>query len=174
MLKFNICISGACNLVSGHLHPTARPLGGFKMKKWYLAIASLTIILVVSSCGKLGPKAPIPQAALTEIYALSDIKKVSDFVEVKEVQDREDGCYVMIYINSLPEKPTSMEDAINQAKSFTMSILEDAVKILKKYDVSQDTAVWAQLPSKAIGVTVLGHSRYETKKDTFHDFVKLL
>ena len=151
------------------------------MNKRYLVIAGLVIILVtgliiilaIRGCEGLRPKVPIPQAALTEIYALSDIKKVSDFVEIKEVQDREDGCYVMIYIKSLPEKPTSMEDAINQAKSFTMSILKDAVKILNKHQANQNVAVWAQLPSKEIGVTVLGHSRYDAKKDTFHDYVKL-
>lgn len=143
------------------------------MKKWYLAIAGLTIILAVSSCGKLGSKVPIPQAAITEIYALSDVKKVAEFVEIKEVQDREKGCYVMIYIKTLPEKPTSMADAINQARSFTMNILKDAVKILNKYNANQNVAVWAQLPSKEIGITVLGHSRYDAKKDTFHDYVKL-
>ena len=144
------------------------------MKKWYLVIAGLTIILTVISCGGLGPKVPIPQAAITEIYALSDVKDVAKFVEIKEVQDRTDGLYVMIYIKSLPEKPTSLEDAINQAKSFTMTILEDTVKTLNKHDINQDVAVWAQLPSKEIGVTVLGHARYDAKRKTFHDFVKLL
>ena len=144
------------------------------MKKWYLVIAGLTILLAFGGCGKLRPKAPpIPDAAITEIYALSDVKKVADFVDIKEVQDREEGLYVMIYINTLPAKPTSMEDGINQAKSFTMSILKDSVEILKKYEVNQNAAVWAQLPSKEIGITVLGHSRYDTKDDTFYDFVKL-
>lgn len=143
------------------------------MRKWYLAIAGLTIILAVIGCGKLGAHVPVPQAAITEIYALSDVKNVAEFVEIKEVQDREDGCYIMIYIKSLPEKPTSLEDALKHANSFTMSILEDAVKILKKYDIDQDAAVWAQLPSKEIGITVLGNARYEAKEATFHDFVKL-
>jgi hypothetical protein len=140
------------------------------MKKWYLAIAGLTMILAVIGCGKLGSKAPIPQAAITEIYALSDVKGVAEFVEIKEVQDREEGCYMMIYIKSLPKKPTSVEDAITQAKSFTMSILEDSVKILSKHEINQDVAVWAQLPSKEIGITVLGHARYDAKKKIFHDF----
>ena len=143
------------------------------MRKWYLAIAGLTIILAVIGCGKLGAHIPVPQAAITEIYALSDVKNVAEFVEIKEVQDREDGCYIMIYIKSLPEKSTSLEDALKHANSFTMSILEDAVKILKKYDIDQDAAVWAQLPSKEIGITVLGNARYEAKKATFHDFVKI-
>ena len=143
------------------------------MKKWYLVIAGLTIIIAVSSCGSLGSKAVIPPAAITEIYALSDVKNVAKFVEIKEVQDRTDGLYVMIYIKSLPGKPTSLEDAINQAKSFTMTILEDSVKILDTHDANQDIAVWAQLPSKETGVTVLGHSKYDAKRDTFHDFVKL-
>jgi hypothetical protein len=158
---------------SGFYYPATGYSGGLKMKKWYLAIAGLTIILAVIGCGKLGAHVPVPQAAITEIYALSDVKGVAEFVEIKEVQDREDGCYVMIYIKSLPTKPTNLEDAITEAKSFTMSILEDTVKILKKHDINQDAAVWAQLPSKEIGITVLGHARYEAKKDTFHEFVKL-
>ncbi|MBW2091162.1 MAG: hypothetical protein JRI34_03435 [Deltaproteobacteria bacterium] len=140
------------------------------MKKRYLVIAALTIILTVISCGGIGSKAPIPQAAITEIYALSDVKGVAEFVEIKEVQDRSEGCYMMIYIKSLPQKPTSLEDAINQAESFTMTILKDAVEILNKYDVNQNAAVWAQLPSKEIGITVLGHARYDAKRKTFHDF----
>lgn len=140
------------------------------MKKWYLAIVGLAMIFAVTSCGVIGAKKPIPEAAITEIYALSDVKEVAQFVEIKEVEDREEGCYIMIYIKSLPKKPTSMEDAITQAKSFTMSILEDAVKILSKYEIDEKVAVWAQLPSKEIGVTVLGHARYDSKKKTFHDF----
>jgi len=140
------------------------------MKKWYLVIAGLTIILAVISCEGKASGVPIPQAAITEIYALSDIKKVAEFVEIKEAQGRPDGCYVMIYINSLPQKPTSLEDAINQSKSFTMSILKDTVKILSKYNANQDVAIWAQLPSKEIDVTVLGHARYEAKRNIFHDF----
>jgi len=140
------------------------------MKKWYLVIAGLTMLLAIFGCEGSKTSTPLPQAAITEIYALSDVKDVTEFVEIKEVQDRAEGCYVMIYIKSLPQKPTSLEDAINQAKSFTRTILEDSVKINNKYNIDQDVAVWAQLPSKEVGVTVLGHARYEAKRKTYHDF----
>jgi len=140
------------------------------MKKWYPVIIGLAVILMVIGCEVSKPKVSIPQAAITEIYALSDVKNVAEFVEIKEVQDRQDGCYVMIYIKSLPQKTMRFEDAITQAKQFTMTILEDSVKILKNYDVNQDVSVWAQLPSQELGVTVLGHAQYEAKHDLFHDF----
>ncbi|MFC1533482.1 hypothetical protein ACFL7M_08990 [Thermodesulfobacteriota bacterium] len=139
------------------------------MKKWFLVITALTIILPVISCGG-SKKLPIPSAATSEIYALSETKAVGGIVEVKEVQDRVDFCYIMIYVKSLPGEVTTLNDALDKAKVFTGTFVKSAVKILKRYDINQDVSVWAQLPLKEGGLEVLGHARYDAKRDTFHDF----
>lgn len=101
---------------------------------------------------------------------MSAAQAVRDYVEVKTVQDRGDYCYIMIFIKSLPGEFTTLEDALPQAKTFTSTFVEAAVKILKKYDVNKNLSVWAQLPLEEGGVTVLGHAEYEAKTDTYHDF----
>ena len=63
------------------------------MKKLYLVITVLAIALVVISCG---PKPPIPPAAISEIYALGGSEAFAKYVDVKEVEDREDLCYIML------------------------------------------------------------------------------
>jgi len=143
--------------------------GRFNMKKWYLIITALTIILPVIGCGG-STKLPIPPAAISEIYALNEAEAVTKSVEVKEVQDREDFCYIMIYIKPLPGEVTALNDAFDKAKVFSKTVVESAVKILKRYDINQDVSVWAQLPLKEGGVNVLGHARYDAKTGTFHDF----
>jgi len=142
------------------------------MKKWYLVVAGLTILLAVISCGgpSGGTKAPIPQAAITEIFTLNELEAIGKFVEIKEVQDRAEGCYMMIYIKPLSQKRMGFGEAGKQAKSFTGIILKDAVKILGKYNINQDVTVWAQLPSKERGVTVLGHAEYDAKRCAFYDY----
>ena len=142
------------------------------MKKCYLIITALTIILPVISCGG-STKLPIPPAAISEIYALNEAEAVAKSVEVKEVQDRADFCYIMIYIKPLPGEVTALNDAFDKAKVFTRTVVESAVKILKSYDINQDVSVWAQLPLKEGGVNVLGHARYDAKKSIFHDFERL-
>jgi hypothetical protein len=143
--------------------------GGLKMKKWYLVIIVLTVILSGISCSK--PK-PIPPAATSEIFALSGARiwLYGKYVEVKDVQDRSDYCYIMIYIKSLPGEVTTLKDALDQAKVFTRTFIESAVKILNQYDINKDVSVWAQLLLKDGEVNVLGHTRYEAKTHTFHDF----
>jgi hypothetical protein len=143
--------------------------GGLEMKKWYVVITVLTVILSGLSCSK--PK-PIPPAAVSEIYALSEARSwlYGKYVEVKDVQDRSDSCYIMIYIKSLPGEVTTLKDALDQAKVFTRTFIESAVKILNQYDINKDVSVWAQLLLKDGEVNVLGHTRYEAKTHTFHDF----
>src|SRR4030043_492166 len=104
--------------------------GGLKMKKWFLVITVLTVILSGMSCAR--PK-PIPPAAISEIYALSEARTwlYGKYIQVKAVEDRSDFCYIMIYIKSLPGEVTTVKDG---------------------------------------EVNVLGHTRYDAKAHTFHDF----
>jgi len=142
------------------------------MKKYYLVIIVLGIILSVMSCDIFKSKKPIPPAAISEIYALAGARTwlYGEYTEIKDVQDRPDYCYIMIYIKSLPEEVTTLQDALDKAKVFTGTFIESAVKILNKYDINKDVSVWAQLLLKDGEVNVLGHSSYEAKNHTFHDF----
>jgi hypothetical protein len=135
------------------------------MKKWYLVATILATVFLAIGCAQ--PK-PIPPAAITEIYAMSEAEDITEYVEVKDVSDRGDYCYVMIYIKSLPGEFTTLEDALPQAKTYTRTFTEAAVKILSRYDIDKSLSVWAQLPLKEGGVTVLGHAEYDGKN--FHDF----
>ena len=141
------------------------------MKKWYLVIIVLTIIFLGINCGVSRTK-PIPPAATSEIYALSEARTwlYGKYVEVKDVQDRSDSCYIMIYIKSLPGEVTTSEAALDQAKVFTKTFIESAVKVLSKYDINKDVSVWAQLLLKDGEVNVLGNVSYDAKAHTFHDF----
>ena len=145
------------------------------MKKLYLVIIVLGIILSVMSCDVFESKKSIPLAAIREIYALAGARSwlYGEYVEIKDVQDREDYCYIMIYIKSLPEKVVTLNDALDKANVFTKTFVESAVKILKRYDIDQDVSVWAQLPLKGGGVNVLGHARFDPKTGTVHDFEQL-
>ena len=144
------------------------------MKKWYLAIIVFGIILSVMSCDVFKSKKPIPPAAISEIYALAGARSwlYGEYVEIKDVQDRADYCYIMIYIKSLPEETRTLNDALDKAKVFTRTFVESAVSILKRYDINKDVSVWAQLPLKGGEVNVLGHASFEAKNGTFHDFEK--
>jgi uncharacterized RmlC-like cupin family protein len=146
--------------------------GRLKMKKWYLVIIVLAVILSVMSCNVFKSRKPIHPAAMSEIYALSGARAwlYGKYVEVKAVEDRSDYCYIMIYIKSLPGEATTLKDALDQAKVFTRTFIESTVKILNQYDINKDVSVWAQLLLKDGEVNVLGHTRYEVKKHTFHDF----
>ena len=137
------------------------------MKKWYLVASILATVLLAIGCA---PAKEIPPAAISEIYAMSEAKDVRDYVEVKDVSDRGDYCYVMIYIKSLPGEFTTLEDALPQAKTFTITFTKAAVKILNRYDINKDLSVWAQLPLEVGGVTVLGHAEYDAKTNTLYDF----
>ena len=137
------------------------------MKKWYLVAAVLTIVLLAISCSSA--KLPIPPDAIDEIYAMSD-GPASKYAEVKVVKDREDYCYIMVYIKYVPEEVTNLEDAYIQAELLTRTSAESAVNILNGYGINENVDVWAQLPLKDGGVTVLGHAGYDVKTDTFHDF----
>ena len=145
------------------------------MKRWYLVIIVLGIILSTMSCNVFKDKKPIPPAAITEIYALAGARTwlYGEYTEIKDVQEREDFCYIMIYIKSLPDDPTTLPEALDKAKVFTKTFVQSAVKILKKYKIEQDVSVWAQLPLKGGGVDVLGHARFEAKTGIIHDFERL-
>ena len=146
--------------------------GKLKMKKSYLVIIVVGMILSFMSCDALKPKKPIPPEALTEIYALSGARTwlYGQYIEVKDVQDRKDFCYIMIYIKSLPEEVITSDDALDKASVFTGTFVESAVRILKRYNINQDISVWAQLPLQEGGVNVLGHARYDAKTGAFHAF----
>ena len=138
------------------------------MKKWYLVITVLIISLLLISCGQ--SKSPIPPAAISEIYALSGTEAVGKYIEIKDVQDRKDLFYIMLYIKALPGEFRTLEEALPQAKVVTRTVIESAVEILKRYNINQKVSVWAQLPLKEGGVTVLGHAEYDGK--TYLDFAR--
>jgi len=144
------------------------------MKKCYQVIIVLGIILSILSCNPFKTKEPIPPAAISEIYALAGVRTwlYGEYIEIKDVQDRADFCYIMIYIKPLPEETTTLNDALDKAKVFTRTFVESAVNILKRNGINQDVSVWAQLPLQGGGVQVLGHARYEAKSGTFHDFAQ--
>ena len=137
------------------------------MKKSYIVASVLATMLLATGCA---PPKPIPPAAVSEIYSMSEAKAFREYLEVKDVNDRGDYCYVMIYIKSLPGEFTTLKDALPLAKKFTRSFTEAAVKIINRYDINKDLSVWAQLPLEEGGVTVLGHAEYDAKRKTFHDF----
>ena len=137
------------------------------MKKWYLVSSILAAMLLAIGCA---PKVPIPPAAISEIYAMSEAKDVREYVEVKAVQDREAYRYIMVYIKSPPGEVISLEDAYDQAVLYTRTFAEGAVKILAEHGINEDVSVWAQLPLKEGGVTVLGHTFYDAKTDSYYDF----
>ena len=131
------------------------------MKKICIVITVLAAMLIAFSCA---PTKEIPPAAITEMYAMSDAEDIREYVEVKDVSDRGDYCYVMIYIKSLDGEFTTVEDALPQAKTFAMDFTEAAVKILNRYDINKTLSVWAQLPLEEGGVTILGHTEYDGKR----------
>ena len=130
------------------------------MKKLFIVTAILAAMLVVIGCA---PK-EIPPAAITEIYAMSDADDITDYVEVKDVSDRGDYCYVMIYIKSPSGEFTTLEEAIPKATTYAMNFTEAAVAILDRYDIDKKLSVWAQLPLKEGGVTIIGHAEYDGKR----------
>lgn len=129
-----------------------------------IVTAALVTILITIGCAPT----EIPPAAITEIYALSNTEELNKYVEVKQVDDRDDYCYIMIYIQSDSGEFTTLEDALPQAKRFSTTFAEAAVEILDGYEINKDLAVWAQLPLEEGGVTILGHVEYDGKR--FQDF----
>ena len=138
------------------------------MRKKIVIVASvLATMLLALGCA---PVKEIPPAAVSEINAMSEAEAAREYVEVQDVSDRGDYVYVMIYIKSTNEEFTTLEDALLQAKAFTETFVETAVKIINRYDINKDISVWAQLPLEEGGVTVLGHAEYDAKQKTFHEF----
>ncbi|MFC1909031.1 hypothetical protein ACFLXD_04150 [Chloroflexota bacterium] len=136
------------------------------MKKWYLVAFILAAVLL--SVGCTTAKVVIPEATISEIYALSGSEGVEKYLEVKDVQDREDFCYIMVHIKSLPGEFITLEDALPQANALTRTFLESTVEVLSRYNINQDVHVWVHLQLKEGGVSVLGHAEYDGSN--FHDF----
>ncbi|MBA7634935.1 hypothetical protein ES703_42534 [subsurface metagenome] len=141
-----------------------------KMKPKYLVSLLVLLVTLLAAIGCGPAKLAIPPDAIDEIYAMSEDEAIREYVEVIEVQDRKDYCYIMVYIKFVPEEVTNLEDAYVQGELFTRTFVEAAVKILNRYDINEDISVWAQLPLEEGGVTMLGHAKYDVKTDTFHDF----
>jgi hypothetical protein len=143
--------------------------GGLHMKRFYTVIIALLLICTGLSCSS---QKPIPVAAISEIFALGEARSwlYGNYVEVKDVQDRSDSCYIMIYIKSLPKEVATLKDADDKASVFTKTFIDSAVKILNKYKINKDVSVWAQLLLKDGAINVLGHAQYDAKKHKFHDF----
>ncbi|MFC2038333.1 hypothetical protein ACFLUG_00980 [Chloroflexota bacterium] len=135
------------------------------MKKGFLIAIILATVILAAGCAQ--PK-PVPPAGISEILALSEAVETKDYVEVQAASDRGEYFYVMIYIQPVSGEFTTLEDAIPQAKKYTMEFAEAAVKILSKYEIDKTLTVWAQLPLAEGGVTILGHSEYDG--ETFLDF----
>ena len=138
------------------------------MKKRYLVASILAAVLLAIGCAPAKVGKPIPLAAISEVYVLNGTDPIGKYVEVKDVQDRDDLCYIMVYIKSLPGEFTTLQDALPQAKAVTRTVVESAVAILKKYNINEPVSVWVQLPLQAGGVTVLGHVEYDGKN--YKDF----
>ena len=136
------------------------------MKKWYLAIPILAIVLLAIGCSSSAAK--VPPAAVSEIYALGGSEAYEKYLEVKEAAPREDFFYVMVSIKSLPGAFTTLEDAVVQANGFSKGFCQQVVEILKRYNVNQRVSVWVQLPLKDGGMSVLGGVDYDGK--TIRDF----
>ena len=136
------------------------------MKKWYLAASILATILLAIGCAPA--RVAIPPAALSEIFVLSATDPIGKYVDIKEVQDRPDLLYIMVYIKSLPGQYTTLQDALPEAKNITRTVVESAVAILKKNNINEPVSVWVQLPLQGGGVTVLGHVEYDGKN--YKDF----
>ncbi|MFC2048045.1 hypothetical protein ACFLSK_01265 [Chloroflexota bacterium] len=137
------------------------------MKKWYLVAFILAAVLLAVGCTPTA-RVMIPEAATSEIYALSGSEGIEKYLEVKDIQNREDFCYIMVFIKSLPGEFTTLEDAFPQVNALTRTFLESTVEILSRYNFNKDVHVWVQLPLKEGGVTVLGHAEYDGRN--FHDF----
>jgi hypothetical protein len=111
----------------------------------------------------------IPETVLSAISAISDPAAIGDRIEIQEVRDRGDYAYIMIFIGS-PGEFTTLDDGLARAPTATLALARAIVEIINKHDINKDVRVWAQLPLRDGGVTVLGHAAYEAKSKSFHEF----
>ena len=135
------------------------------MRRIYPA-ALFALALLASGCAD---DKVIPETVLSTISAISDPAAIADHIEIKEVRDRGDYAYIMIFIGS-PGEFTNLDDGLARAQTATLALAHAIVEIINKHDINKDVRVWAQLPDSDGGVTVLGHAAYEAKGKSFHEF----
>ncbi|MDE0448088.1 MAG: hypothetical protein OXH96_15600 [Spirochaetaceae bacterium] len=129
--------------------------------------AMFAMALLASGCAD---DKVIPETALSAISAISDPAAIGDRIEIKEVRDRGDYAYIMIFIGSPQGEFTTLDDGLARAQTATLALAHAIVEIINKHDVNKDVRVWAQLPLRDGGVTVLGHAAYEARNNSFHEF----
>ena len=139
---------------------------GRRMRRIYPA-ALFAMALLASGCA--GDKV-IPETVLSAISAISDPAAIGDRIEIQEVRDRGDYAYIMIFIGSPQGEFTTLDDGLARAQTATLALVHAAVEIINKHDINKDVRVWAQLPLRDGGVTVLGHAAYEAKGKSFREF----
>ena len=138
---------------------------GSRMRRIYPA-ALFAMALLASGCAD---DKVIPETVLSAISAISDPAAIGDRIEIQEVRDRGDYAYIMIFIGS-PGEFTTLDDGLARAPTATLALARAIVEIINKHDINKDVRVWAQLPLRDGGVTVLGHAAYEAKSKSFHEF----
>ena len=125
------------------------------------------LALLASGCAET---TVIPETALSAISAISDPAAIGDRIDIQEVSDRGDYAYIMIFIGSPPGEFTTLDDALTRAQTATLALVHASVEIINQHDVNKDVRVWAQLPLRDGGVTVLGHAAYEARGKLFREF----
>ena len=138
---------------------------GSQMRRIYPA-ALFAMALLASGCAD---DKVIPETVLSAISAISDPAAIGDRIEIKEVRDRGDYAYIMIFIGS-PGEFTTLDDGLARAPTATLALAHAIVEIINEHDINKDVRVWAQLPLRDGGVTVLGHVAYAAKSKSFQEF----
>lgn len=140
---------------------------GSRMRRIYPATL-FAMALLASGCAD---DKVIPETVLSAISAISDPAVIGDRIEIKEVRDRGEHAYIMIFIGS-PGEFATLDDGLARAQTATLALAHAIVEIINEHDINKDVRVWAQLPLRDGGVTVLGHAEYEAKNKSFHEFAR--
>ncbi len=136
------------------------------MRRIYPA-ALFGLALLASGCA--GAKV-IPETVLSAISAISDPTVIGDRIDIQEVSDRGDYVYIMIFIGSPLGEFTTLDDGLTRAQTATLALAHASVEMINQHDINKDVRVWAQLPLRDGGVTVLGHAAYEARSKSFQEF----
>lgn len=129
--------------------------------------ALFAIALLASGCAE---DKVIPETVLNTISAISDPAAIGDRIEIREVRDRGDYAYIMVFIGSPQGEFTTLDDGLFRARTATLALTHAIVEIINEHDINKDVRVWAQLPLSDGGVEVLGHAAYEARSKSFHEF----
>ena len=140
---------------------------GSRMRRIYPATL-FAMALLASGCAD---DKVIPETVLSAISAISDPAVIGDRIEIKEVRDRGEHAYIMIFIGS-PGEFATLDDGLARAQTATLALAHAIVEIINEHDINKDVRVWAQLPLRDGGVTVLGHAEYEARSKSFHEFAR--